>query len=133
MSQKTKTLTLENQVYVSVHCNHQIVYVLEYQQIHKLQYKNNIIYLYITRGYIFNKNVNNCVPFFLCQFFDIFYTGIQIASKILFYRVCVVVHHTTQQPTVPLSCVTGCVPSRMASRACTYNKFNCTGSLESIF
>lgn len=34
---------------------------------------------------------------------------------------------------LPFSWVTGCVPSRMASRAWTYNKFNWTGSLESIF
>lgn len=34
---------------------------------------------------------------------------------------------------LPLRCVTGWVPSRMASRACTYNKFNCTGSRESMF
>jgi len=32
-----------------------------------------------------------------------------------------------------LSCVTGCVPSSIASRACTYSKFNCTGSRESMF
>jgi len=31
------------------------------------------------------------------------------------------------------SCVTGCVPSSIASRACTYSKFNCTGSRESMF
>lgn len=73
------------------------------------------------------KKIKNCIKRKkrTLIYYTIFFCRFKLQTKKYYF--------TEQARTLPLSCVTGCVPSRIASRACTYNKFNCTGSLESIF